>query len=82
MVVLDHLFFWGRSLSRYLPFGDLLKDRFEKFLAEGAPAELILPSEVTTEIKALYAEGNERLAQKHNLPLSHFGYPTLNPGEA
>ena len=75
-------FFWGRSLSRCLPFGDLLKERFEKFLAGGAPAELVLSSDATTEIKALYAAGNERLSQEYNLPLSHFGYPTLNPGGA
>jgi len=68
-------FFWGRSLSRYLPFGAALSRMWRNFLAKGPPTSDFMSDHWRNKIIELYSEDNSKLAQEYDLPLREYGYP-------
>lgn len=68
-------FFWGVRFTDYLPFGDSIAKRLDKFLSGGGPARIVMSDEIRQVIHDLYCEDNALLAAKYDLPLAKYGYP-------
>jgi hypothetical protein len=68
-------FFWGVEISKFIPFGEKIKQKFEEFLANGDPAKIQMSLCSLRKIHDLYSEGNSKLAKKYGLPLADYGYP-------
>jgi hypothetical protein len=68
-------FFWGRSISHYLPFGEALSRMWQNFLAKGGPANGFMPDYWRNKIIELYKEDNLKLSQDYHLSLKDYGYP-------
>ena len=68
-------FFWNRSVSKYLPFGKILKRFLFSYLGKGKPADGFMSDAWKNRIFELYAEDNTKLAIEYGLPLAKYGYP-------
>ncbi len=68
-------FFWGLSLSHFLPFGKQLAKFWNNFLAQGKPAGDFISESWRKKLREIYAEDNARLAREYDLPLIKYGYP-------
>jgi hypothetical protein len=68
-------FLWGRSISRYLPYGEVLSRKWRNFLEKGGPANGFMPDYGRSRISELYKEDNLKLSQDYHLPLKEYEYP-------
>jgi len=62
-------------LTNILPWGQSLRSVAERFLKRGAAIELTLTSEHKATIGARFAESNEWMQRRYQLPLERHGYP-------
>jgi hypothetical protein len=72
-------FFHNTSLSKFLPFGNTVKQALDNFLASGKPAQIHISDHWKNVLRGLYQEDNKKLAEEYSLPLADYGYPIKRP---
>ncbi len=70
-------FFWGVPFLNYMPGGDRMADRFQRFIESGSSAKIEMTTIWREKLFELYAEDNSALVTTYDLPLGQYGYPVI-----
>ena len=70
-----NLILWNTPLLGWLPCGDWLTKKIQKFLESGSPADVVLSDHWKAKIIEMYSEDNKGFVQNFGAEMEKYGYP-------